>query len=99
MSRKITISSVLLLVLSVVSFASEEYPKLAISGYKSYFTASFNVAPDRAYFSALDNSDFIPMVSNGGPWQEQLSLRVNSRLNDDWRVNYGLMQLPVTLPH
>ncbi len=89
-----------LLLLLVISFSSaifaDSYPKFDISGYKKWRLYKTQVDPPSNFFLAQSQLGGLSYSLSSGPWQERLSLRINSEITKGLIVNYDIEQEPDT---
>jgi len=73
-----------------ISFA-DTYPQIDVTGFKQYRYTSLNVDEAQNLFQA---QAMLGGYYAGGPWQEQLKLRIVGKLTDKLSVSYDLEQQP-----
>lgn len=82
-------------VLSTFSFA-QTYPQFDISGFKKWKFQKMNVTPVSNYYLAQTQLGWISGAMTSGPWEERLSLKIDSKINEKLSVSYDIEQEPET---
>ncbi|MCX5749802.1 MAG: hypothetical protein NTZ10_06130 [Candidatus Saganbacteria bacterium] len=91
----IAVLAVTLAVLISGVFA-DTYPQFDISGFKKWSYYRVQAEPMSNYFIALTQLGGQSQNALAGQWQERLTLKIDSKLNDHLGVSYNILQEPDT---
>ncbi len=79
------------------SFAyAQTYPQFDISGFKKWKFQKMSVTPVSNYYLAQTQLGWISGTASSGPWEERLSLKIESKINEHLSVSYDIEQEPET---
>ncbi len=84
---------VFLLCFDAVNVFAQTYPQFDISGYKKWQYQKLNVNPVSNFYAAQSLIGGLINTSLG-PWQERLSLKIESKINEKLSVSYDIQQEP-----
>jgi len=80
---------------SATAFA-QAYPQFNISGFKKWKFQKMNVTPVSNYYLAQTQLGWISGTMSSGPWEERLSLKIDSKISERLSVSYDIEQEPET---
>lgn len=95
LKRLFAVSLILTNLLSSLAFA-QSYPQFDISGFKKWKFQKMSVVPASSYYLAQTQLGWISGTSSSGPWEERLSLKIESKINERLSVSYDIEQEPET---
>jgi len=75
---------------------SQTYPQFDVSGYKKWRFYKTNVTPSSNYYLAQTHLGTLSSSLSSGPWEERLSLKIDSKLSEHLSVSYDIEQEPET---
>jgi len=73
---------------------SDTYPQFDVTGFKKWSYYRISSDPVSNYFLALTHLGGQSQNALAGPWQERLTLKIDSKLNEHLGVSYDILQEP-----
>ena len=75
---------------------AQTYPQFDISGFKKWKFQKMTADPVSNYYLAQTQLGWISGTASSGPWEERLSLKIDSKINEHLSVSYDIEQEPET---